>query len=122
MNTNKVTWILRIGVFGEFLGHGVFALQNKVGWHKYFVAFGFSDPETIKTILLLVGIMDIALALVVLFKPIRPLVLWMVLWGVWTALIRWPLGPDPVWDFFERWANWAAPLALYYMLGRSDNS
>lgn len=117
MNNKKLEWVLRLGVFGEFLGHGVFALQNKAGWHKYFEAFGFSDPETIKTMLLWVGIMDIVLAILVLVKPIRIAVLWMALWGLWTALIRWPFGGDPVWDFFERWANWAAPLALLIVMG-----
>jgi hypothetical protein len=115
MSIHKITWILRVAVFGEFLGHGVFALQGKEGWFKYFTPFGITDPETMTTILLFVGIMDIALAFLVLIKPIRLAVLWMVFWGLWTALIRWPLGPDPVWDFFERWANWGAPLALYYL-------
>jgi hypothetical protein len=120
MNTNKdkvIEWILRLGVAGEFLGHGVFALQGKEGWFKYFEPFGITNPETIITLLLLVGIMDVVLALIVLFRPIRPALLWMAFWGLWTALIRWPFGPDPIWDFFERWTNWAAPLALYYWLG-----
>jgi hypothetical protein len=120
MNTHKITWILRIALFGEFLGHGVFALQGKEGWFKYFDVFGISSPDTIATMLLFVGIMDITLAILILVKPIRPIILWMAFWGLWTALIRWPLGPDPVWDFFERWANWGAPLALYYLMS-SDN-
>lgn len=109
-------WILRIGIFGEFLGHGVFALQRKEGWFKYFEAVGITNPGTIGTMLLIVGVMDVALAILVLVRPIRPLLIWMSLWGLWTALIRWPIGPDPMWDFVERWANWAAPLALYYVL------
>jgi hypothetical protein len=32
-------------------------------------------------------------------------------------MIRWPLGPDPAWDFVERWANWGAPLALFLLAG-----
>lgn len=112
---NKIEWVLRLGVFGEFLGHGVFALQGKEGWFKYFYSFGINNPDTITTILLIVGIMDVILAILVLVKPIRPLLLWMAFWGLWTALIRWPFGGDPVWDFFERWANWGAPFALYLM-------
>jgi hypothetical protein len=110
-----------LALFGEFLGHGVFALQGKEGWFKYFNTFGISNPDTITMILLVVGIMDIALAILILVKPIRLAVLWMTFWGVWTALIRWPLGPDPVWDFFERWANWGAPLALYYLVGEEED-
>ena len=119
MNSYKtIENILRIALFGEFLGHGVFALQGKESWFKYFDFFGISSPETITTTLLVVGIIDMALAITVLVKPFRPLILWMAFWGFWTALIRWPLGPDPIWDFFERWANWGAPLALYFLLGR----
>lgn len=114
-------WILRIGVFGEFLGHGVFALQGKEGWFKYFEAFGIANPDTITTLLLLIGTMDILLAILVLIKPIRIAILWMALWGLWTALVRWPFGGDPIWDFFERWTNWAAPLALLMMQGWPRN-
>ena len=31
-NEKKFEWILRIGVAGEFLGHGVLALQGKADW------------------------------------------------------------------------------------------
>ncbi len=116
-NRSAVEWVLRIAVAGEFIGHGVFALQGKEGWFKYFEPFGITNPDTIVTMLLLVGIMDVVLALLVLIKPIRIAVLWMAVWGLWTALIRWPFGPDPVWDFVERWANWGAPLALLLLLG-----
>lgn len=120
-NSSITQWVLRIAVAGEFLGHGVFALQGKEGWFKYFDAFGITNTDTILTILLIVGIMDIALAVLVLVKPIRIAILWMALWGLWTALIRWPLGPDPIWDFFERWANWGAPLALLLLMGWPRN-
>ncbi len=92
-------------------------MQGKEGWFKYFEAFGFADEQTIITILFIVGIMDLLLALHVLFRPQKALVLWMVFWGLWTALIRWPLGPDPFWDFVERSANWGAPLALLCLMG-----
>ena len=110
----KVEWVLRIGVAGAFFGHGVFALQGKEGWFKYFEAVGIASPETTVTLLLLIGILDVALAILVLVRPIRAALLWMAFWGLVTALIRWPIGPDPIWDFVERFANWAAPLALYY--------
>ena len=110
----KVEWVLRIGVAGAFFGHGMFALQGKEGWFKYFEAVGIASPETTVTLLLLIGILDVALAILVLVRPIRAALLWMAFWGLVTALIRWPIGPDPIWDFVERFANWAAPLALYY--------
>lgn len=117
-NSKTIEWVLRIAVAGEFIGHGAFALQAKQGWFKYFYAVGIAGDETIRTLLFLVGLMDIALAILVLIKPVRIALLWMALWGLWTALIRWPIGPDePVWDFLERWANWGAPLALFLLRG-----
>ena len=121
MNTKVVQWILRIAVAGEFLGHGMFALQGKEGWFKYFEPFGITNPDTIVTLLFLVGLFDLLIALIVLLKPIRIALLWATFWGLFTALIRWPIGPDPMWDFVERFANWGAPLALLFMIGWGRN-
>ncbi len=115
-STTKAEWILSIAVAGEFIGHGVFALQQKAGWIKYFEAVGYSSEQAL-TLMPFIGVMDIALALLVLIRPVRLALLWMAFWGLWTALIRWPIGPDPVWDFVERWANWGAPLALLFLVG-----
>ncbi|OGN03772.1 MAG: hypothetical protein A2655_04465 [Candidatus Yanofskybacteria bacterium RIFCSPHIGHO2_01_FULL_43_42] len=116
MNTKLIGWVLRISVAGEFLGHGVFALQGKKDWIGWFAQFGVSDTETAAQLLFLLGIIDISLAILVLIKPVRLALLWMVLWGFWTALLR-PIVGMPVWDFIERWANWGAPLALLLMIG-----
>ncbi|MDO8423986.1 MAG: hypothetical protein Q7S54_00040 [bacterium] len=116
-NTQKAIWALRIGVAGEFLGHGVLALQGKADWIGWFAKFGISDAGTATTLLTLVGIMDVIVALVVLFKPIKPVLLWAIFWGFWTALLR-PIVGMPIWDFVERFANWGAPLALFYLYRR----
>lgn len=112
---NWANWVLRIAVAGEFLGHGVFALQVKQGWIPYFTSVGIS-VETATILLPLIGIMDIALALLVLIKPIPAALLWMTFWGFWTALIR-PIAGQPIWDFIERFANIGAPLALLFLVG-----
>lgn len=119
-NTNKAIWALRVGVAGEFLGHGVLALQQKADWLGWFSKFGVSDPGTAATLLTLVGLMDITVAIVVLIKPIKPILLWAVFWGFWTALVR-PIVGMPVWDFIERFANWGAPLALYFLLAKNKS-
>jgi len=117
MNLKLIEWILRITVAGEFIGHGVFALQGKQGWFKYFEAVGITNPDTIVTLLFWVGALDILAAFIVLVKPVPIVLLWMTFWGFWTAMIRWPIGPDPIWDFVERSANWGAPLALLLLVG-----
>ncbi len=118
MNIKHAEWVLRVAVAGEFLGHGVFALQGKKDWIGWFSNFGVTDASLAAQLLFIVGIMDIALALLVLIKPVRVALLWMVFWGFWTALVR-PLVGMPWWDFVERWANWGAPLALLLLIGRS---
>jgi hypothetical protein len=112
---NKAIWALRIGVAGEFLGHGVLALQGKADWIGWFGKFGINDPGTAATLLTLVGVLDILVAIVFLVKPAKPVILWAVFWGFWTALVR-PIVGQPIWDFVERFANWGAPLALYFLL------
>ena len=115
MNTKSIQWVLRVAVAGEFIGHGVFALQGKPEWVGWFAIFGISNVETATTLLLVLGLLDVALAILVLVKPIRLALLWMAFWDL-TALMR-PIVGMPVWDFIERWANWGAPLALLLLMG-----
>ena len=112
----KAEWILRIAVAGEFIGHGAFALQGKKDWVGWFSQFGVSDPTLAAQLLFAVGLLDILFAVLILMRPVRVLLLWMALWGLWTALIR-PLVGMPVWDFIERSANCGAPLALLLLVG-----
>jgi len=121
MNNSKlIEWVLRIAVAGEFIGHGAFALQGKKDWVGWFAKFGIADTGTAAQLLFLIGAMDMALALLILIKPVRIALLWMVFWGFWTALLR-PIVGMPVWDFVERWTNWGAPLALLLLIGWPKN-
>ena len=114
-DNEKVEWILRIGVFGTFLGHGIFALMVKQSWIPYFTSVGISEASA-TTLLPLIGLMDVSVAIFALIKPIRVILVWASIWGFVTAAIR-PISGEPIWDFVERSANWAAPLALLYLRG-----
>lgn len=111
-----IEWVLRLAVFGEFLGHGIFAVQGKDQWVGWIQQFTQADYTTAATLLTLVGLLDLAVAAFVILKPIRLVLLWATFWGFWTALMR-PLVGEPIWDFVERWANWGAPLALLMLRG-----
>lgn len=119
-NEKKIEWVLRVAVAGEFLGHGMFALQGKEQWVGWFTNFGIADPGLAAQLLFLIGLLDITIAFTVLVRPIRAVLLWAALWGFWTALIR-PLVGEPIWDFVERSANWGAPLALLLLVGWPKN-
>lgn len=116
MNTKLIVWVLRISVAGEFLGHGVFALQQKADWVKWMSQLLGTSPEISAQLILFIGALDVIVALTVLFRPIPVVLLWAAFWGFWTALLR-PIVGQPIWDFVERWANWGAPLALLLILG-----
>ncbi|MBI3232055.1 MAG: hypothetical protein HYZ51_03180 [Candidatus Doudnabacteria bacterium] len=120
-NSKKMEWALRIGVAGEFLGHGMFALQGKADWIKWIGQLTGASSGLASQLLLAIGIFDILVAVIVLFKPFKPILLWAVFWGAWTALVR-PLVGLPIWDFVERFANWAAPLALWYLLKDKESN
>ena len=117
MNNPKIIeWVLRVAVSAEFIGHGVFALEGKKEWLAWFPTFGITNVAVALQLMVLIGIMDIALGLLILVRPVRVLILWMALWAFWTALVR-PIVGDPIWDFIERGANWGAPLALLLIIG-----
>ena len=119
-NINLVKWVLRIAVAGEFIGHGVFALQGKKAWIDWIHQLTGAEINTATTFLTLIGLMDLFIGLIVLVRPIRISLLWAAFWGFWTALVR-PLVGEPIWDFIERWANWGSPLALLLLLGWPKN-
>jgi len=107
-------WILRIGVFLTFVGHGIFAINGKPNWIPYLEVIGIQF-EIAQKLIVYIGYLDLIVASFILFKPYRPVIIWAVIWTFSTALIR-PISGEPVWDFVERGANWAAPLALFILL------
>lgn len=111
---NIAHWVLRIGVAGEFVGHGMFALQGKAQWIGWIVKMLGVTEANAASLLQAVGAFDIVTGLIILFIPVPAILLWAAAWGFWTALVR-PLVGESGWDFVERWANWAAPLALLCM-------
>jgi hypothetical protein len=108
---DKLELVLRIGVFGVFLGHGVFALEGKQKFAEMIQSMVPVDAATATSLLFAVGIVDMLVAFSVLLKPQRFVLIYATAWAFMTALARVTAG-DPVWDFVERAANWTVPLAL----------
>jgi hypothetical protein len=113
VNTNKLELIARVGVFGTFLGHGIVAIGVNTKWIPLITAFGLSRSQAI-FIMPFIGIMDVMVAVITLFSPIRSILIWASFWAFLTALSR-PLSGDPIIEFVERSANWCLPLALLAM-------
>lgn len=116
---NPIEHILRLAVFFTFIGHGYLALIGNKKWVLYLETVGFSFEKA--TILIpVIGVLDILVAISILFKPQKYIVIWAVLWAFSTALIR-PFAGESIWSFIERGANWGAPLALYFILKNNKN-
>lgn len=106
--------IFQLALMWEFIGHGAFGIIGKTGWLPYFSLFGINERWAWK-IMPLVGGLDILLGLMVFFSPRRIVILYMGLWGLFTALLR-PLAGEGLWEFFERSYNYGMPLLLFYLV------
>src|SRR6516164_8952115 len=105
-DTGPLYWMLRIACAAEFIGHGAFGIITKADWVPYFGVVGI-PPELAWKLMPLIGTVDITLGLVVGFvRPFRIVLLYMTIWGFWTATLR-PLASEPIWEFIERVPNWA---------------
>src|SRR5204863_9545699 len=108
-------WILRIAVCAEFVGHGAFGLITRAAWVAYFGVVGI--PERLAWPLMpLIGAWDITVGLVTLVRPMRAALLYMAVWGCWTALLR-PLAGEGIWEFLERAGYYGVPLAFRWLSG-----
>ena len=113
----QVEWVLRIVVCGTYLGHGVAAIQGDAGFLNLMKdIFPFSSDTSV-FLLLVIGVLDVFLAVLILFRPIRLALVWMVFWALITAAARPWSGLFSIWTFVERSANWGAPLALLLLRG-----
>jgi hypothetical protein len=112
----KLHWLLRIGVFMEFVGHGAFGIRTKAGWLPFFEVFAIPH-ETAWRLMPVIGAIDILAGVIALLSPCRGVLLYMAAWGTFTALLR-PAAGQGWWEFFERSYNYGAPAILLALHGR----
>ena len=102
--------VLRAALAACFLGHGAVALGVHAPWLSFFALFGI-PVEAARALLPLVGVLDVAIAALLLLWPMRALIFWCLCWTLFTALLR-PLASGSVYDVVIRATNWGPPLAL----------
>lgn len=107
-------YLLRVGVFGTFLGHGILAIMVNPSWIKYLEFWGLSEQQAVN-LMPVIGALDILIALSALIRPYKYILIYAVVWALMTALMR-PLVGESWLQFVERAANWAAPAGLYALL------
>lgn len=113
----RIEWILRIALFGEFLGHGIFAFRVAPNFIPLVTGSLGVSAETAAWLLPIFGVIDFFIAAVVLIRPVPIVILYAAAWGFLTGLARPFSGVTGIWDFVERWANWGVPLALLFVIG-----
>jgi hypothetical protein len=67
----RLHWALRIGVALEFFGHGLAGFYRPPGWIPYFTFFGIPETFAHDYMTYITGTVDIALAILLLFRPMR---------------------------------------------------
>src|ERR1700750_1181869 len=114
-NNQKIHYTLRIAAAMCFIGHGAFGIITKAIWCNYFAVFGIDKVHAYQLMPVL-GTIDILLGLLLLFKPVRAVAVWLVIWGIVTAAVR-PVSGESFAEFIERAGNYGAPLALLALAG-----
>ncbi|MFT3746993.1 MAG: hypothetical protein QM768_01695 [Agriterribacter sp.] len=107
----QVITALKIFGFLLLLGHGWLNLIEKQGLLNQYKSLGFTNPALIA---LTIGMFELIAAFSLLFKLIRPLILFLFIWKMATELFY------PAWGVFEwieRGGSYGVLLALWYATG-----
>lgn len=111
----RLTVALRVIVCLLLAGHGWLNLIEKKSLMSQYTALGFANPANVAHI---VGTFEIAAALLVLIKPIRPIVIAFLVWKAGSELFY----PHyEMFEWIERGGSYGTILALWYALGAEKN-
>ena len=108
-------WVLRIGAALCFIGHGAFGFITKTSWIPYFGVVGIPAAWAVD-LMPVIGAIDVLAGMALLFGPTRLPVMYMVVWALWTALLR-PLAGESAFETLERAGNYGVPLAFLLLGG-----
>jgi hypothetical protein len=111
----RLGWILRLVTVALLAGHGgCTLLEAHASFTRNYAAIWPAGPAGVVP---LVGILDLALAAGVLFRPTVAMLIGVCGWKFATESL-FPLAGAPVWELIERFGSYAAPLALAVILAR----
>ena len=109
---SRVTTCLKVVVFLLLAGHGWLNLIEKKGLMGQYTSLGFSNPASVAH---LIGALEIAAAVSVLIKPIRPVLLVFLTWKIISELFY----PHyEIFEWVERGGSYGCILALWFALTR----
>lgn len=108
------TTCLRVVVFLLLAGHGWLNMLEKKGLLDQYASLGFSNPAQVAH---MAGIFEILAAISVLIRPLRPVLIALLVWKMGTELFY------PHWEAFEwieRGGSYGTILALWFILPRTS--
>ena len=112
---SRIHWILRITCFFCLVGHGAWGIIQKPEWIPFYDIFHIPAKYAYLT-MPIVGLMDILMGILILVKPMRFVLVWMVFWTIFTALLR-PMAFMGWFEFLERAGNYGAPIVFLALSG-----
>ncbi len=111
-------WIMQGSIALLLIGHGGLGIwAHKKEWVEFFAYFGITEAAvTLWHLSQWVGWFEILIGLLVLIRPRRELLLFVLVWKLATELLR-PLVGQPLFQFIERGGDYALPFALLWLRG-----
>ena len=104
----NVTTCLKVVAFLLLMGHGWLNIIEKKGLLNQFASLGFTQPGKVAQF---AGVFEIAAALLVLFKPIRGILLILIIWKMATELFY----PHyEMFEWIERGGSYCTLIALWF--------
>lgn len=127
-NRTKISsWILRIGLAVVFLTHGIECLQQNPRFIDLLIGSSYNlsgvyiTEELALHIMTFIGWVDVLVALLVLFKPHKTLLMWLCFWATITAFSRMTsLGSGAYTEVLLRASHILAPVAVWLLLSKLE--
>ena len=113
---DRVITCLRVVVFLLLLGHGWLNWIEKKSLLAQYAALGFSNPVSVAHA---AGIFEVAASFMLLIRPVRPLLMILLVWKIGTELFY---PHHEVFEWIERAGSYGSLLALWLALGKNESS
>jgi hypothetical protein len=109
-NMDQTIICLQIVGFMLFLGHALLNLEGKTGLLNQYSALGFKNPADVGQF---IGLIELAAAVSILIKPVRPLLIALLIWKMGSELFY---PTYAVFEWIERGGSYGVILALWMAL------
>ena len=109
----RAIWLLRVIAAWMLIGHGLLgALSQKALLVRHYGAAGLEAlGMPLPQLMVTIGWFEVALGILVLIRPWRPLLVLILIWKLATELLH-SVNHQPIWEFIERGGAYATPALI----------